>query len=233
MPWVWLRYATRLNSIVRRLLSNGNRVASSEAKLAAWGRVRRCRSARQLASAAPCQQAAVSGDRVGLRRRFQASVVGSRVYLPRAVHRGKLAPNNSFKPNLLRYGKSVAEKACHAFASTTQVGLTQALGGAGARMDNWTSFVAIALLLGASGGVSATVLAIRLRRDFPDLHRAIDAPTGQERTPFWVFHFLSPAKWRLLPQPWKPWMLLSIVAMSTGVALFLFFLFKFAIGELV
>ena len=37
-------------------------------------------------------------------------------------------PNNSFKPNLLRYGKSVAEKACHAFASTTQVGLTQALG---------------------------------------------------------------------------------------------------------
>ena len=145
----------------------------------------------------------------------------------------RVAPNNSFKPNLLRYGKSVAEKACHAFASTTQVGLTQALGGAGARMDNWTSFVAIALLLGASGGVSATVLAIRLRRDFPDLHRAIDAPTGQERTPFWVFHFLSPAKWRLLPQPWKPWMLLSIVAMSTGVALFLFFLFKFAIGELV
>ena len=38
-----------------------------------------------------------------------------------------MAPNNSFKPNLLRYGKSVAEKACHAFVSTTQVGLTQAL----------------------------------------------------------------------------------------------------------
>ena len=37
-------------------------------------------------------------------------------------------PNNSFKPNLLRYSKSVTEKACHAFASTTQVGLTQALG---------------------------------------------------------------------------------------------------------
>ena len=41
----------------------------------------------------------------------------------------RVAPNNSFKPNLLRYGKSVAEKACHAFASTTQVGLTQALCG--------------------------------------------------------------------------------------------------------
>ncbi|MGY1522128.1 hypothetical protein, partial [Luteimonas sp. A482] len=37
-------------------------------------------------------------------------------------------PNNSFKPNLLRYGKGMAEKACHTFASTTQVGLTQALG---------------------------------------------------------------------------------------------------------
>jgi hypothetical protein len=38
-----------------------------------------------------------------------------------------IAPNNSFKPNLLRYSNGVAEKACHAVASTTQVGLTQAL----------------------------------------------------------------------------------------------------------
>ena len=36
-------------------------------------------------------------------------------------------PNNSFKPNLLRYSNGVAEKACHAVAFTTQVGLTQAL----------------------------------------------------------------------------------------------------------
>ena len=39
-----------------------------------------------------------------------------------------MAPNNSFKPNLLRYTKAMAEKACHGFGSTTQVGLTQALG---------------------------------------------------------------------------------------------------------
>ena len=39
-----------------------------------------------------------------------------------------LRPNNSFKPNLLRYIKYMAEKACHVFASATQVGLTQALG---------------------------------------------------------------------------------------------------------
>jgi hypothetical protein len=46
----------------------------------------------------------------------------------RLMHRGCLPPNNSFKPNLLRYTKAMAEKACHGFASTTQVGLTQALG---------------------------------------------------------------------------------------------------------
>ncbi len=37
-------------------------------------------------------------------------------------------PNNSFKPNLLRCTKHMAERACHVFGSTTQVGLTQALG---------------------------------------------------------------------------------------------------------
>jgi hypothetical protein len=37
-------------------------------------------------------------------------------------------PNNSFKPKPLRYGKNMAEKACHVFTSTTRFGLTQALG---------------------------------------------------------------------------------------------------------
>ena len=45
-------------------------------------------------------------------------------------HGPGLRPNNSFKPKPLRYSKSVAEKACHAFASTTRFGLTQALGSA-------------------------------------------------------------------------------------------------------
>ena len=40
----------------------------------------------------------------------------------------QLRANNSFKPKLFRSGKGMAEKACHAFASTTQFGLTQALG---------------------------------------------------------------------------------------------------------
>ena len=42
--------------------------------------------------------------------------------------RSRTAPNNSFKPKLLRYTKGMAGKACHAFGSTTQFGLTQVLG---------------------------------------------------------------------------------------------------------
>lgn len=37
-------------------------------------------------------------------------------------------PNSLFKPNLLRYTKHMAGKACHVFGSATQVGLTQVLG---------------------------------------------------------------------------------------------------------
>ncbi len=52
----------------------------------------------------------------------------SSTLLPETVVRGAaLVPNNSFKPNLLRYTKAMAERACHGFGSTTQVGLTQAL----------------------------------------------------------------------------------------------------------
>src|SRR5690606_38663004 len=46
----------------------------------------------------------------------------------RSLIAAECTPNNSFKPNLLRSTKAMAEKACHGFGSTTQVGLTQALG---------------------------------------------------------------------------------------------------------
>ena len=39
-----------------------------------------------------------------------------------------MPPNNSFKPNLLRYTNNMAGKACHVVGYATQVGLTQALG---------------------------------------------------------------------------------------------------------
>ena len=38
-----------------------------------------------------------------------------------------LGPNNSFKPNLLRYTNNVAGRACHVVGYATQVGLTQVL----------------------------------------------------------------------------------------------------------
>lgn len=64
-------------------------------------------------------------------------------------------PNNSFKPNLLRYTKAVAEKACHGFGSTTQVGLNQALGPLSTNRDLWMHKIrfvtlVIALLAGCS-----------------------------------------------------------------------------------
>jgi hypothetical protein len=43
------------------------------------------------------------------------------------------APNQSFKPTPLRYSKGVADKSCHAFASTAQVGLTPVLNPSGER----------------------------------------------------------------------------------------------------
>jgi hypothetical protein len=39
-----------------------------------------------------------------------------------------MGANKSFKPNPLRSGIGVAEKACHAATCAAQVGLTQALG---------------------------------------------------------------------------------------------------------
>ena len=52
----------------------------------------------------------------------------SQAGLRRLRVRSTIAPNKSFKPNLLRYGNGVAEEACHAVACTAQVGLTQTLG---------------------------------------------------------------------------------------------------------
>src|SRR3546814_20643495 len=43
-------------------------------------------------------------------------------------HQRRLRPNNSLKPNLLRYTHNMAGSACHVVASATQVGLTQVLG---------------------------------------------------------------------------------------------------------
>jgi len=97
-------------------------------------------------------------------------------------------------------------------------------------MSHWTALIVIVFVLGAMGVLVAGVLALRLLKRLPDLHKDVDAPTGHEWTPFWALHFLSPSKWRRLPASYKPWMLLSIFALVSGVVLFLVFLFRFAAG---
>ena len=82
-------------------------------------------------------------------------------------------PNSSFKPNLLRYSKSVAEKACHAFASTTQVGLTQALGAT-------HRFLGAEMTLIKSPVARATML---IRRPVEEVFNAFVDPTVTTR--FW------------------------------------------------
>src|SRR3546814_18908552 len=68
---------------------------------------------------------------------------------------------SSFKPNLLRYTKAMAGKACHGFGSTTQVGLTQ-----GVRRHNQASMDSTLLtgIIGPIATIRALVLAWYLQR---------------------------------------------------------------------
>src|SRR3546814_6954122 len=80
----------------------------------------------------------------------------------RSLHKRRLPvvgprPNNSFYPNPLRYTNSMADQACHAVGSTTQVGLTQALG---LMTDiHPLFFVALIVLLGWRGLTGIQTLA--------------------------------------------------------------------------
>src|SRR3546814_13800238 len=68
--------------------------------------------------------------RLSLSRRLVRLRFGPVAGLPRkhiGQHR-RLRPNNSFKPNLLRYTNNMAGRACHVVASATQVGFNHALG---------------------------------------------------------------------------------------------------------
>ena len=71
---------------------------------------------------------------------------------PKVFHFPRNTSNNSFKPNLLRYSKGVAQKACHAFASTAQVGLIQALYGRWEKIIGGCSFGDMAQDFGAGSG---------------------------------------------------------------------------------
>src|SRR3546814_5000235 len=59
--------------------------------------------------------------------------------LPGSHFRGMIAPNNSFKPNALRYTNNMAGRACHVVGSATHVGLTQALGASNLELKRFRS----------------------------------------------------------------------------------------------
>lgn len=84
----------------------------------------------------------------------------------------RLSPNNSFKPNLLRYSYGVAEEACHAVASTTQVGLTQQLS------CDMCFQAAIAASTSSSSRRRALTMpnSLRMQATLPSFSRARSAP---------------------------------------------------------
>ncbi|WP_159447419.1 hypothetical protein [Novilysobacter spongiicola] len=74
--------------------------------------------------------------------------------------------NNSFKPKPLRYTKGMAEKACHAFGSTTRFGLTQALG-LGGKMVWLAKFSTALAIFGFSYVFVLAIIQKTRKRDMP------------------------------------------------------------------
>jgi len=145
---------------------------------------------------APCgsRRCRFSARRYGSRRGF-VHVAASHS----GLHRGTVRPNNSFKPNLLRYTKAMADKACHGFGSTTQVGLTQALGGRPDMTRRWLQVAALApALVGAlyfevEWGAPTACLDLGGSFDYAEWqcsyinnHPYVDVPVYQ-LTSFWLF----------------------------------------------
>ena len=97
------------------------------------------------------------------------------------------APNNSFKPNLLRYTNNMAGKACHVVGSATQVGLTQAL----KLMRIFLAAVAGAVVLLGScstrsfAGSDGPLVSELLMLTGPDALRCGLVPLGQDPSHAW------------------------------------------------
>ena len=105
-----------------------------------------------------------------------------------------MAPNNSFKPNLLRYGNGVAEEACHAVACTAQVGLTRALevmDTFSARPEKIIGNVALASLLAGLplGLLISAVAAIRYQAQYAGIEIVKNIALGAVVAPVFIFVF--------------------------------------------
>lgn len=119
------------------------------------------------------------------------------------------APNNSFKPNLLRYTKAMAEKACHGFASTTQVGLTQALG----RMTELAVplFIATIFLTPLVFGLVALLFRMLSSRE-PDIYAQLGSPSfirDRNKAMVQAVHFL----YSRMPGQLNDWAIFALAIM--------------------
>jgi hypothetical protein len=86
---------------------------------------------------------------------------------------------------------------------------------------------AAALVLAVLASIAAAILAFRLKRVSPAIHNSVDAPLGTEWWPFWVFHFISPTKWRRLPVGLRPVALIAVSTLLAALALFSFLLLRY------
>src|SRR5690606_37313977 len=101
-------------------------------------------------------------------------------------------PNNSFKPKLLRYTKCMAGRACHAFGSTTQFGLTQALGGTGTA-PHMMSQKKIGLVAIATPAWFLTVYLVMsaMRPDYVHTDQAISELGSLDAPNLWAWNVLG------------------------------------------
>ena len=84
-----------------------------------------------------------------------------------------------------------------------------------------------AVILGIASFVMAMILAVRIGKSFPDLHRDLDLPSGLEWWPFWLFHFLTPRKLRALPQPLRIMATVATTSFAVSLILLAFLLVRF------
>lgn len=82
------------------------------------------------------------------------------------------------------------------------------------------------VIAAAVSAVLATALALRIAKD-PTTHVAVDRPTGLEWSPFWVFHFISPRKLRMLSPKWRPIAVASLALMIFALGSLAYLLIRF------
>jgi len=84
----------------------------------------------------------------------------------------------------------------------------------------------IALGLAVLASLAGMILGYRLKKHDRVLHGAVDSSVAGW-WPFWVFNFLSPTKWRVLPSTLRPLAIVVMTALGLSVVLLAFIAYRF------